>query len=76
MPNTAKSAMATQRPYWLACTTQLPPTAASVATAAKVSPMPTSNGKPLRTKGWSVRENTNGSTGRMQGLSMVNAPPR
>ena len=38
------------RPYRLASTAQPPPTAASVATAAKVSAMPASIGNPLRTK--------------------------
>ena len=50
--------------------------AASVATSAKVSAIPTSNGRPLRTKGCPVRAKTNGSTGRMQGLTMVSTPPR
>src|SRR5258706_2118829 len=38
--------------------------------------MPASSGRPLRAKGWSARENTNGSTGKMHGLRMVSAPPR
>jgi hypothetical protein len=37
---------------------------------------PSSNGSPLFTNGWSERANTNGSTGRMHGLTMVKAPPR
>ena len=47
-----------------------------VATAAKVSAMPTSIGAPLRRNGRSARANTNGSTGRMHGLRMVSTPPR
>ncbi|VWC41851.1 hypothetical protein BLA6860_07050 [Burkholderia lata] len=68
--------MATQRPAWLACATQPPPTAASVATTANVSAMPASSGRPVRTNGWSARANTNGSTGRMHGLRIVSTPPR
>ena len=48
---TARSASAAMRPYWLASTAQPPPTAASVATAAKVSAMPASIGSPLRRNG-------------------------
>jgi len=33
-------------------------------------------GRPLRTNGRSARANTNGSTGRMQELTIVRAPPR
>ena len=40
MPNRASSAIAATRPYWLASTAQPPPTAARVATAAKVAAMP------------------------------------
>ena len=75
MPNSASSTIAPQRPYWLAATAQPPPTAASVATTAKVSAMPSSSGRPLLTKGCSARANTKGSTGRMQGLRMVKTPP-
>jgi hypothetical protein len=50
--------------------------AASEATPAKVSAMPSSSGRPLFRNGWSPRANTNGSTGRMQGLRMVSTPPR
>jgi hypothetical protein len=60
----------------LACTAQPPPSAASVATAAKVAAMPTSIGSVLRRKGWPARAKTNGRTGRMQGLTMVRTPPR
>ncbi len=49
--------------------------AASEATPAKVIAMPSNSGRPLRTKGWSERANTNGSTGRMHGLRMVSTPP-
>jgi hypothetical protein len=59
----------------LACTAQPLPTAASVATPAKLIAMPSNSGRPLRTKGWSERANTNGSTGRMHGLRMVSTPP-
>ena len=52
-------------------TAQPPPTAASVATAAKVTAMPASIGSPLRRNGWSARAKTKGSTGRMHGLTMV-----
>ena len=53
-----------------------PPTAASVATPAKVNAMPTSIGSPLRRNGCSARANTNGSTGRMHGLTIVSTPPK
>jgi hypothetical protein len=36
--------------------------------------MPASSGRPLRRNGRSARANTNGSTGRMQGLRMVRKP--
>ena len=75
-PNTASSAMAAERPISFACTAQLPPTAASVATAAKVAAMPTSIGRTLRAKGWPAREKTNGRIGRIQGLTMVSTPAR
>ncbi len=75
-PNSASSANAAKRPYSLAVTAQPPPTAASVATSAKVAAMPASMGSPLSTKGRSARANTNGSTGRMQGLRIVSTPPR
>jgi hypothetical protein len=75
-PNNARSAIAAARPYWLAATAQPPATAASVATAAKVTAMPTSIGNPLRTKGRSALANTKGRTGRMQGLTMVRTPPK
>ena len=75
-PSTASTTSATARPAWFACTAQPPPTAASVATSAKVTAMPASIGRPLRRNGRSARANTNGSTGRMQGLRMVRAPPR
>ena len=68
--------MATKRPYWLASTTQPPATAASVATMAKVTAMPASIGRPDCRNGRSARANTNGSTGRMQGLTIVSTPPR
>ena len=74
--NTATRPRASQRPYSLAATTQPPPTAASEATRAKVSAMPASSGRPLLAKGWSARAKTKGSTGRMQGLTMVSTPPR
>ncbi|MEI9886309.1 MAG: hypothetical protein WDN08_07360 [Rhizomicrobium sp.] len=64
------------RPYWLAWIAQLPPSVASVAMTAKVSAMPSSSGNPERRKGRSARANTNGKTGRMQGLTMVRTPPR
>ena len=47
-----------------------------VATTANVRPMPRSIGSPRRRNGWSARANTNGSTGRMQGLAIVSTPPR
>ena len=40
MPNSASKPIAAMRPYWLAWTAQPPPTAASVATAAKVDRHP------------------------------------
>ena len=75
MPNTASSAMAAYRPYSLTATTQPPPTAASVAIAAKAIAMPASKGRPCDLNGRSARANTNGSTGRMQGLRIVSTPP-
>ncbi|MNY25995.1 hypothetical protein D3C86_1598130 [compost metagenome] len=75
-PNNATNTSASQRPYWLSCTTQPPPTAANVATSAKVSAIPTSSGNPLLTKGCPVRAKTNGNTGRMHGLTIVSTPPR
>src|SRR4051812_18988769 len=57
-------------------TAQEPPTAANVATAAKVSVIPASRGSPLFKNGCSARANTNGSTGRMHGLRIVSMPPR
>ena len=75
-PNTSTSASAIHRPHWFACTTQPPPTAASVATTANVTAIPTSSGRPLRRNGWSARVNTNGSTGRMHGLRIVSTPPK
>lgn len=53
-----------------------PATAAKVATAANVAAMPTSIGSPLRKNGWSARANTKGSTGRIQGLTIVSTPPK
>ena len=76
MPNTASRAMAAKRPISFACTAQLPPTAASVATALKVAAMPTNIGKTLRAKGRPAREKTNGRMGRIQGLTMVSTPAR
>ncbi|MCY1419175.1 hypothetical protein D9M71_347580 [compost metagenome] len=75
-PNSATSSKASQRPYWLSCTTQLPPTAANVATRVNVSAIPASSGPLLRQNGSPVRANTKGNTGRMQGLTMVSTPPR
>jgi hypothetical protein len=43
---------------------------------AKVAAMPASIGRVLRRKLRSARAKTNGSTGRMQGLTMVKIPPR
>jgi hypothetical protein len=66
---------ASQRPYWLSCTTQPPPTAANVATSANVIAIPASRGKPLRMNGCPVRAKTKGRTGRMHGLTIVSTPP-
>ncbi len=76
MPNSASKMSAAQRPTWLACTAQPPPTAASVATIAKVIAIPASIGSVLLRKLPPARAKTNGSTGRMQGLTMVSTPPR
>src|SRR5437867_5007349 len=57
-------------------TAHAPPTAASVAILANVPAMPTSRGAVLRVNGCPARANTNGRTGRMHGLTIVNAPPR
>ena len=70
------TARAIQRPTSLARTAQLPPRAARVATPAKATAMPTSRGKPFLKNGRSARANTNGRTGRMQGLTMVSTPAR
>jgi hypothetical protein len=51
-------------------------TAANVATTANVTAMPMSIGNPLLTNGRSALANTNGNTGRMQGLTIVSTPPR
>ena len=75
-PNPARSARAAMRPYRLASTAQPPPTAASVAMAAKVSAMPASIGNPWRRNGLPALANTKGRTGRMQGLRIVRTPPR
>ncbi len=74
--NSAITTSAIQRPIWLACATHWLPTAARLATTANISAMPISSGRPLRRNGRSERANTNGSTGRMHGLRMVNTPPR
>jgi len=55
---------------------QLPPTATSIATPANATTIPASMGKVPLAKGCPARVNTNGSTGRMQGLTIVNSPPR
>jgi hypothetical protein len=60
----------------LTLTAQDPPTAASVAIAAKVMAMPANMGRPLVRNFCSERANTKGSTGKMQGLRMVSTPPR
>ncbi len=75
-PNTASRIIAPTRPNSFARTTQPPPTAASVATAANVNAMPTSMGSTLRTNGCPARAKTNGNTGRTHGLRIVNTPPK
>ena len=75
-PNKASTAIAAERPYALSSTTQPPPSAASEAMAANETAMPINRGSPCERKGRSARANTNGSTGRMQGLRMVSTPPR
>src|SRR5580658_3167894 len=75
-PKIVSIASAAQRPQELTRTAQEPPTAASVATPAKVSAMPISSGSVLVANERPPRANTNGSTGRMQGLTIVSAPPR
>ncbi|MNV43957.1 hypothetical protein D3C71_1356930 [compost metagenome] len=74
--NTAITTSAIQRPIWLAWATHWLLTAARLATTANIKAMPISSGRPLRRNGRSERANTNGSTGRMQGLRMVSTPPR
>ena len=76
IPNRASRISAAQRPIALACTAQPPPTAASVATIAKVAAIPASIGSVLRMKLPPARANTNGRTGRMHGLTMVSTPPK
>ena len=63
IPNSASRISAAQRPTSLARTAQPPPTAASVATMAKVTAIPASKGRVLRAKLRSARANTNGRTG-------------
>src|SRR5215472_3737476 len=75
-PNAARTATAMVRPYWFASTAHPPATTANVAIAANVTAMPTNIGRPLFAKERSTRANTNGSTGRIQGLAMVRTPPR
>ncbi|MNL34223.1 hypothetical protein D3C87_1561860 [compost metagenome] len=75
-PKTASSARAASRPYSLALIAQLPPTAASVATAQKVAAIPVSRGSVLRRNGCPARAKTKGRMGRIQGLRIVSAPPR
>jgi len=65
-----------QRPIAFARTAQPPPTAARVATIAKVAAIPASIGSVLRTNGRSARAKTKGSTGRMHGLRIVRMPPK
>ena len=74
--NTAARASPTPRPNWLADSIQPPPSVATAPVNEKASTMPISNGRPLRTNGAPVRENTKGRTGRMQGLTIVSTPPR
>jgi hypothetical protein len=76
MPNSPRRISAAQRPIALARTAQPPPTAASVATMAKVNAIPASMGSVLRAKLRPVRAKTKGSTGRMHGLTIVRMPPR
>ena len=75
-PKKARTTRAAIRPAPFACTAQPPPTAARLATPAKVMAMPPSKGRPLFMNGRSARAKTKGSTGRMHGLTMVSAPPR
>src|SRR5580692_4215415 len=75
-PKSASTTIATKRPYRFASTAQLPPTAASVPTAQNAIAIPANIGRPLRTNERSARANTNGTTGRMQGLTIVSTPPR
>ena len=72
-PNNASTPNATKRPYSFALTAHPPPTAASVATSVKVSAMPASSGRPPSRNGQSARVKTKGTTGRMQGLTMVDS---
>ena len=70
------TASAIQRPASLARTAHPPPSAARLATPAKVTAMPINNGKPFLTNGLSARAKTKGRTGNMQGLTIVRAPAR
>ncbi len=45
-------------------------------TAVKVAAIAASKGNPVRAKDRSTRVKTKGNTGKMQGLTMVSAPPR
>src|SRR5262249_38521823 len=75
-PKAASRISAAMRPYEFSRTAHAPPTAASVAIPANVTAIPTSMGSVLRAKDLPGFANTNGSTGRMQGLMMASAPPR
>ena len=76
MPSTPKSASDTNRPYSFARTSHGPPADTATATSANVAAMPTRRGKPAFRNGWSARANTNGITGRIQGLRIVSTPPK
>src|SRR5206468_13029093 len=76
IPLAANRINANTRPSSLMRTAHAPPTAASVAIPENVTAMPASRGAVLRVNGCPARANTNGRTGRMHGLRIVNPPPR
>jgi hypothetical protein len=71
-----KTPNAMARPHSLAWTTQSPPTTAKVEKSAKVLAIPMSKGRVLFLKGSSDLLKTKGRTGRIQGLKIVNIPPK
>ncbi len=66
-PNSVITARVAIRQWQLMFNAHSPATDASVATVAKVSASPRSNGKLPSLNGWSASASTNGNIGKMQG---------